>query len=254
MTAFMIPQPIVQLPGGSVLPVLPSYAFREPKEGKRYIPVNLEFDGSGSTYNVNVQGLTTQTFSQIVMLDVDNSQSGAPVTFYFPDSSDTLVVPAESGGLFPVFTGALQIYVAAPSALASDIVRFRILNYRQEPIANPPPQFSQIATANNLTADGTHAVIASTVSGTLTGYSINAALNNGSVAAATLVATLKDHATGNVIDEAAIIVPVNSVFNGTIMAASDIAVRFAGGIDLVMTGSAGFASVVVNASLRYRTP
>src|SRR6185437_7618311 len=101
--SFVIPKPIQMFPGGATLPVLPSLTFIHPSEGRRYIPVNIGWAGDGATYQMNVNGLTTQPFSQIVMIDVDNSQCGAEVTFYFPDSSDTLTIPPESSGLFPVF-------------------------------------------------------------------------------------------------------------------------------------------------------
>ncbi len=255
---FVIPKPIQMFPGGAQWPVLPSLVYSEPLEGKRYIPIEIAWDGNGTTYQMNAQGLTTQPFSQIVMFDVDNSQSGAPVTFYFPDSADTLVVPAESGGLFPVFTGGVQFYAAAPAALVSDVTRLRLLNYRQEPVALPPPEFSQIATALNLAADGTTALLGPTISGTLTGYSVNLglALAGGGPPGETWLGTLKDHATGAVIDQASVVLPAASQYNGIVLSASGIAVRFSGGLDFTILNSnvPSVSAMSCNVAIRYRTP
>lgn len=252
MAAFVIPQPIAQLPAGFALPVLPSMAFNDPREGKRYVPINIAWPGDGTTYELNVNGLGTQPLSQIVMLDIDNSDCGAPVTFFFPDSSFTLVIPGESGGLFPVFTGALRMYVAAQAALSSDITRFRILNYRQEPVALPPPQFLQIASALNLTGAGTTAILANTVSGTLAGYNAFGAFVGGA-GTGTITATLVDHATSAVIDQAIVLAPPSSYVNTQIFNVADTSIRFSGGLDLVIAAT-GAPSININFVARYRSP
>lgn len=253
--AFKIPQPIVLLPGGQGFPNLRSLAFETPKEGRRYIPVEIDWTGTPTTYEVNVAGLTTQTFSQMVMLDIDNTQSGADVTFYFPDSTDTLVVPADSAGLFPIFTNALLMYVSAPLALASDITRFRILNYRQEPIANPPPEFSDVATALNLTAPGTTAILPATQSGTLVGYTVNFTGNANAGGFSGWTGALIDHASGKTIEQGSIIVPTASAESQIIMNTTGIALRFAGGLDFTITNfDAAWTSQQANVAVRYRTP
>ena len=251
--AYNIPGPIVQF--GNPPAILQSLAFNVPKEGRLYIP--LEFDWSlaqGGSLQVNLQGVATQTFSQIVMLDVDNSQCGVPVTFYFADSQTTLIVPAESGGLFPVFTGQTMFYASAPGALASDVTRVRVLNYRQEPVALPPPEFNQTDSAFNVAA-GTTAVVPASVSGTLTSYTVNFGGQMGTGGGGSAAIQLKDHATGNVIDQTIVDVGTAGYFNGIVLTASDIAVRFGGGIDIVVTnGGTGWASEGINVTVRYRSP
>lgn len=257
--AFTIPQPIKMLPGGAAFPNLPSRSFLDPNEGRRYIPVEIDWDGAGTTFQVNAQGLTTQPFSQIVMLDVDNSASGSAVTFYFPDSSDTLVVPAGSGGLFPVFTSALNFYVAAPSALASDVTRFRILNYRQEPIANPPPQFTNTAAVTGFSAVGTTALLAAGISGTLSGYSMfGNAINPTAIAVnPNWAGNLVDHTSGVVLDRffVSLNTGATAAFNGVLWNVTNCQIRFSGGLDLVVpTQNLGAGNVQGVVSLRYRTP
>lgn len=254
--AFKIPAPIVQFPGGATLPVLPSMAFNDPAEGKRYIPVELDWPGTGATFQLDVRGLTTQPFTQIVMLDVDNSLSGSPVAFYFPDSGDVLEIPPGEGGLYPIFTGQLTMYVSAPTALLGDVTRFRILNYRQEPIGLPAPQPTTIATALAIAAAGVTPIIPPTIAGTLIGYSVSMNAFNGAGGSTAVLVALRDTAAGNaVIDQAQVGLLVNGVFNGTIMFADAMAYRFAGGMNLNVTiTGGGLTQLFVNASLRYRTP
>lgn len=251
---FTIPQPIRLLPGGAKLPVLSSLSFREPVEGKAFIPVEIDWSGAGESYDINVRGLTTQTFSQIVMLDVDNTQSGAPVTFYFPDSLDTLVIPGESGGLFPVFTRALEFYASAPQALASDVTRFRILNYRQEPIDLPPPEPTTVAAAVGLTSAGTTNLLAGK-SGTLIGYSLNFTGQASASAASGFQGVLQDHATSAVIDQANAVAFTNGFVFGVLLNVTNVAIRFSNGIDFIITNTgSAWVSEVANLTLRYRQP
>jgi hypothetical protein len=251
---FSIPQPIQQLAGGN-LPIFPANALENPAEGRFIIPVELDWPGTGATFQINVQGRTTQPFSRIAMLDVDNSQSGADVTFYFPDTTDTLVVPAYSAGTFPVFTNGLTFYASAPAALVSDVTRLRILNYLQFPLANPSPQFHDVAAvASGNVVSGTTAIIASTIYGTLVGYSIFAGAQGGSTASY-LEIQLKDHTSGQVIDGSEITESDSVSFNGLVANVADIAYRFAGGIDLVLTASGtAWGAGNVFANCRYRTP
>lgn len=249
-----IPQPIKTFPGGSILPVLPSRSYMEPKEGKRYIPVDITWPAGTTTYDMNVQGLTTQPFSQVVMIDVDNYGAGVDVTFIFPDTSDTLNVPAASGGLFPVFTNSTQFYVSVSGALATDKTRFRILNYLQEPVSLPPPQFNQIAAATNVTSVGTFPILGPSVSGTLTGWSASISGFANGAGASGIVASLINKATGAVLDRGSITMGQNQGISGLVFNVSGAAVRFTGGLDAVVTASGSVTSINVDMFCRYRQP
>lgn len=253
--AYVIPQPIVTYT--NPLQPLPSRVFLEPREGRFVVPVEIDWDGKAggtSTVLVNVNGNTTQPVSQIVMLDVDNTANGSPVSFYFADTVDTLTVSGGEAGLFPVFTQQLQFYVSSPAAFATDITRLRVLNYRQEPVANPAPNFTEIATALNIAAAGTVAILPATVSGTLVGYSVNFSGAASGAAASAWTGRLIDHTSGMVIDGASAFAPQNGFFSGLILNVEGIAVRFAGGIDFVTTIGAAWASLAANVSIRYRQP
>lgn len=248
--SFKIPQPIKTY--NNPLAVQPSRSFTDPSEGKSFIPVELDWDGVTATFQINVQGVGTKPFSQIVMLDVDNTQSAADVTFYFPDSTDTLDVPAYSAGLFPVFTNGLSFYASAPMALATDITRLRVLNYRQEPIGNPAPQFHNVATQVGIGAAGTTAIIPAGVSGTIAGYS--AFLGGFNTNSGAILVKLVDHATGNVIDASQIDVAAGAMFNGSLMNVMGTAIRFGSGVDIVVTVTGVWASFFLSVSIKYRSP
>lgn len=251
--AYLIPQPIIAY--NNPAPILPALTYREPREGKCYIPVEIRWDGTNKTQQINVQGLTTQPFSQIVMIDVDNNLSGAEVTFYFNDSQDTLTVPPGSSGLFPVFTGQLMTYVSAPGALASDITRFRFLNYRQEPIGLPPPQFTSVATSGSITADGTFPLLGPAVSGTLIGYNVTASLRASGGSDSIWDFRLGDTGRGINIDGGTVQVLQSTAYNQTFLNVSGIAYRFSGGLHAaILTTVAPLLLQNTTVSLRYRTP
>lgn len=249
--SLLIPQPIKSF--NRKLAIYPALTFREPSEGKMILPLELDWDGAGSTFDINVAAITTQPFSQIVMLDVDNTQSGADVQFIFPDTQDTLTVPAYEAGTFPVFTGGRLFYVAAPMALASDITRVRVLNYRQEPVANPSPEFHNAAASNQINFPvAATPILAATISGTLVGYSIFVGALGGAGGGSAVI-SLKDHTAGTLIDNAPLQLAANGVFNGFTNQAENFAYRFAGGID-VIGGATGSVTGSLSVNLKYRTP
>lgn len=250
---FTIPQPIKPLPGGVNLVVLPSQSFELPKEGRRYIPIEIDWDGAGTTFQVNVQGSATQPFSQMVMFDVDNTSNGSQVTFFFPDSTDTLTVSAGSAGLFPIFTSGLLFYAASPTALASDVTRVRVLNYRQEPDILPPPVFNNVAGSAAPPPAGTNILIPHNVSGTLTGYNIHFSGVAAAAAISTWTGTLR-FPGGATIDQGQAMAANGQSVNVVALSATNIAVRFSGGIDLVGVDSGNWQIEGLTYSVFWRTP
>src|SRR4051812_21854302 len=130
----LIPQP-TNYP--SPLVAVPSLMQDEPKEGRKQVPCEILWNIMGGTTKCiafNLKNNATLEISQISTLKVDNSQSAADVTFIFPDTSDTVTIPAGTPlAVVPVFSNAVQFYVSAPAALVGDVTRFQILNYRTYP-------------------------------------------------------------------------------------------------------------------------
>ena len=237
------------------LSVFPARTFVQPAEGRYVIPIELDWDGSGAAFDVNIAGKTTQPFSKIVMLDVDNTECGADVTFFFPDTMDTLQVPAGTAGLFPVFTNGLLFYAAATASLASDVTRLRVLNFWTTPLSNPLPQYHSYAGQTGVNpVTGTAGIIAASASGTLVAYDCFISLIAGA-GLGNLLVQLVDHHTGGAIDQAYIELPANGVFNGIGFSLGGSVIRYAAGIDLSLTaGGVAFAGGGVSVSVKYRNP
>lgn len=250
----------ITIPAGSIaypgpIPVYNALGMDAPKEGRKIIP--LEFDwAAGAVQEVNITGRTTSPFSQIAMLDVDNSQCGVDVVFYFLDTTDTLIVPAYGSGLFPVFTNQTRFFAAAVGALAADISRVRVLNYRQPPIDNPKLVFTSIGSFTIASIlSGNTMLVAAGITGTI--GMVNITMSGVAGAGAAVVSmSLETAAFGApVLVSETVSVASGSTFFYTLFSQPAMGVRFPNGIGLAVavTGTA-FASGEININLTYRTP
>jgi hypothetical protein len=148
----------------------------KPQEGDKF--VNAEIDWITSTGGYQAQQFSLSAgpvqMSQIVALFVDNSRSGADVSFIFPDSSFELVAPAHNQLLTPVLTNALSFYASSPQSIAGDVTILQILNSMPPPIPIAPSSAQNVATeAPMAIANGTVQIVPATVSGTLNTLSIS---------------------------------------------------------------------------------
>lgn len=164
----------------SPLRALPSRSQDEPIEGRLQIPCEVLWGTMGGTTKAvtfNVTGNDVLRFSQISALKIDNRACGVDVTFIFPDTQETITIPAYSPlSITPVLSNSLTFYVSAPGALSADATRFQVLNYT--------PQIMDIAAANAMTsnsvlgsgsfpiANGTTAILPASVNGVITGANI----------------------------------------------------------------------------------
>ena len=94
----------------------PDRYMQVPPEGARMIPCEIDWGtmGSGGTLitsmSINLQNNSTKTFTQICSLAVDNSACCSDVQFVFPDTAETMTIPAYTPKcIVPVFTKALLI-------------------------------------------------------------------------------------------------------------------------------------------------
>lgn len=153
----------------------------EPTEGRRQINCEVVW-GEYPDYsvNVNLQQNATLALTQIIALSVDNSQCGADVQFYFPDSADVLTIPAYNPKtIVEVFTSSRQFYVISnlngQIVEPADITRFIVLNYLPPPIAVPTSQEQTAAVALVITGVGggdLTNLVPATVSGTVEAVSV----------------------------------------------------------------------------------
>lgn len=125
----------------SPLVAVPSLSQDEPMEGRKQVPVEIlwgTMGGASKTVAFNLQNNATLNITQISSLKVDNSQSAADVQFIFPDTSDTITIPAGSPVVVvPVFSNSVLFYVTAPNSLIGDVTRCQLLNYAVNPVDVP---------------------------------------------------------------------------------------------------------------------
>lgn len=169
--------PAVNYP--SPLTAIPSILLDEPREGKKSIPVEIDWGSMGGTQqcvNFNLQNNATLEFSQICAISVDNSQCGMNVVFVWPDTSETTTIPAYAPKvIIPVFTRQTQFFVVGSGKeLTNDVTTFSILNYCPPP-GNVPFTVEQLAiSSNNISATGAGTVnlLPSDVNGTVEAITI----------------------------------------------------------------------------------
>ena len=236
---------------------LPVVWDREPNEGSRIVPCEIDWGAMGGASNcvsVNLYGMAAQTLSQICALSVDNSSSAADVTFVFPDTSQTYTVRAGTPiATFPVFTNQTQFFVSAPNAQAADVVRFGVLNSVPPPVAlseAAPIQQSAGNIAINLAATGSTQIVPATVNGTLTAVSVTYDLGAGSPQ---VPFQLLD-GTGKLLAQASGGSAGSGATYITVLSLSDIAMRFQQGIRFVLTGGVATAGSTAAVNLYYTVP
>jgi hypothetical protein len=220
-----------------------------PVEGNRMIQCEVDWGsmgGSGAIKNVAVQLSNNAeiNFRQICALAVDNSQCGADVEFQFPDTGETLTIPAYSPKVIcPVFTNATSFNVACgfDSELveSGDFTTFSIHNSVPPPIAVPTSQEQDTsAVAAIAGAASTTAIIAAGINGTLNVVYVNYASPFGGLPAAGQMGG-----------------GISSAWNVILANLSNVAFRFTNGVNLVQTVAGGAAiGGAFNVVLGYRQP
>lgn len=181
---------------GSPLVYQVSRAESQPREGKKQFNLNVEWGNAlystALCVNFNFQQNATLDFSQIVCLVVDNSDCGADVRFYFPDTQMTVTIPARTPyAIVEVMTGAksflLQTGLNSQVVLTTDATRFQVLNYLPPPVVVPTSDAQQpaaiAAIAGNTVANTT--ILASTIDGRLESASIVGFFTNNTANTAT---------------------------------------------------------------------
>ena len=230
-----------------------------PREGPKMIVCEIDWGTMGGPNNcvaVNLQNNAALEFSQIVALSVDNSQCGADVQFVFPDTAETLTVPAYNGKVIvPVFTNQVQFFVAAgidsQVVEPADVTTFSIHNSVPPPIAVPPSAEQNIANVNAVDmGTASTQLIPAGVNGTLTGAQLSLAMNATNSGSGTW--SLQD-GTGKVIAQGGVQVSSGNKYNLTLISQPNMNVRFTNGVKLVCTQTAVLGGTI-SGNLYYRIP
>lgn len=241
-------------------PLIPitSIVGREPIEGRKTVPCEIDWGTMASAENAvafNLQALSTQEFSQICAISVDNSGSGADVTFIFTDTSETVTIPKLTPkAIIEVFTNTRSFYVYAPNAESEDVTRFSMLNFVPPPIVLPITRDLDFASFNNIDASTVAAtqIIPNTISGTI--VAINITVNIGNVSGnKTAVFDVIDSVPevffgGNVANFA------GNNSNFLITDLTDLSLPFEGGLQFNITSTDLPSGSIFSVNVYYRTP
>lgn len=240
----------------SPLIAVPTRYAETPPEGAQMIPCEVDWGTMGGPNNCvffNLQNNAVMNFSQMVALSVDNSACGADIVFIFPDTTETLAIPAYSPKVIcEIFTNQTQFYLSAPNAASEDITRFSIQNTLPPPIAVPTSQEQTTAAAGaEYSETGITEIVAPGISGTiesLSVYGYSAGTSN-----ATLVFDIEDGSTPPVKVFQGTTVSSANIFTFPIVELSDLRVRFQNGLKINVTSLTGNGVGLV-ANVYYRTP
>jgi hypothetical protein len=251
---------------GQLISPLPSDIMLSPNEGQLVIPLNFDWSGaSGDIKNgatqVNLTNRQLRGFSGIRGMFVDNSQSGADVTFIVPATQFEFTVPAGTGGMFPVCSqpGTLQFYVVSPMAIAGDKTFAQVFNYLPFPVDISRPTFQSVASFSSLslTGNGSQALVNAGVNGTLQNLSL---LNEGSIGGGgSGVASIKVQ-DGSSTPVIFVIVGLTlgnaqSAPPEILYTQSGLSQRFVNGLNVVVTATGtAFANGAVAVNASYRVP
>lgn len=227
-----------------------------PVEGDRLVAVEIDWatmGGENNCVNINLQDNATLNFTQVVALSIDNSLCASDVVFVFPDTAETVAIPAYAPKcIVPVFTNQTQFYVYAPKAEGSDVTRFSIHNSMPPPTSIPLTVQQQTQFVANLAADGatTHTILPANFSGTLRGLTVflgSPVTNSGA-----LTIQLKDGNNEVLAGSQFFSDSTDSSNNLFLIQLNPVYLRFMSGIKLFQNGVnvGGFYSV----NLLYQTP
>lgn len=224
----------------SGLVAIPSRVLSDPREGNKSIPCEVDWNimgGVNQSLYFNLQNNATLEFSQIVALKVDNSQCGADVQFIFPDTNETVTIPAYTpDAIVEVFTNQTQFYLIALGAIATDVTRFQILNFLPPPVVVPVSTEQRTAVVGAISAGAAAAtqIIPTTINGTLENLSVQFGVSNPA-ADSNAIATFTD-GTGKLIARCPAFVRTGVPANATLLNLTFAAVRFSGGISCTVSG------------------
>jgi hypothetical protein len=231
-------------------------------EGPRTIPVEIDWINMGGSLNCvhfNVQdGVSgsANSFSQIAGLKIDNSLCGADVVFYFPDTSETLTIPAYSPDVIvPAFTNALEFWVQAVGDEPIDVTRFQILNFIPPPIAVPTSQEQNVSAAANIaiTGAGSTQIIPATVSGTIEAVSLLGTIVTAGAAGEDSFQLIDG--TTKVLGWGAIAASNAQSLTQLLLNLSNTSIRFSGGVSIAQFGAwTPSASSFLTYNILYRKP
>lgn len=240
----------------SPLNAIPSRVLSAPKEGNHQIPCEIlwgTMGGANKCVAFNIQNNATLEISQIAAIKVDNSACGASIQFIFPDTMETITVPAYMpDAIVPVFSNGLQFYVQAVAPINTDVTRFQLLNFLPPPVVVPTTEEQQTLVVGNISAAaaGVLQILPTNVSGTIQGVQVSFGVASPAGDSNAII-TIQD---GNAKLIARVPVFVKSGVPANIaFPFMDIDVRFQSGLQAIISGLL-IPAGEYNVNLFYRLP
>jgi hypothetical protein len=235
-----------------------------PPEGDRCIAANIlwgtdDLNPGGAksgVVNINVSGVSTQEFSQIAALFVDNTQSGGDVIFIFQDTQFEITVPAGSAALYPVLSTAKAFTVVALGTIAGDKTFLQILNSLPPPVALEKSVYMSSGIVTNIAlVTGTSVILAAGINGTLTALQIISWKVLGGAAAGNMQVLIEDGTGKNIAVSHIAEGAAGYTGSSIILNLTGVNIRFSNGLNAVLLGAGtAFADGAVDVNLYYREP
>lgn len=235
------PSPLVALPSKMM--------NQEPPEGRMQIPITVDWATMGGANNCvafNFQNNATLPMSKISALSVDNSDCGMDVRFVFPDTGETITVPAltpkliieiPTNGTSFYLVGTLNLQIEEPG----DQTRFSILNYVPPPIAVPITTAQTPAGNGFLAVDGvaTDVLLGASFRGSLRGFRFSYSSPQGGAVADGIILFKFEDGTGQDICWFSVTCDGTQVSNVQMVNMQDLNIRYSSGLVIKQAVAAG---------------
>lgn len=248
------------MPYGSPIISLPSRIFRQPPEGNRSVPLDIQWSiplGQATplkAVSFNLAVAAPQTLSQIVAVTVDNSRCGSDVTLVFPDTDTTLDIPAYEQVTSQVFTGGLSFYAVASNPSTSDETALTVHNFLPPPInlEKSVGQFTNVSAFASLVASESVPIIPAGINGTINQLNVTA-IGIAGVTQAKGSIMIQDGATITSISFQ-IVTLASGMLQMMFLNYNNCSIRFINGLNIISQLSTAYSSGNANAIVSYRTP
>lgn len=244
----------------SPLTAIPSRMQDEPVEGRKQIPIEIDWGvmgGAANCVSFNFQNNATLNVSQIATMKIDNSASGADVTFIFTDTGETITIPAGSPlVVVPVFSNSTSFFASAPKGKTGDITRAQVLNYPNYPADVPETTESQIASSGGTVivggGGGPVQLVPAGINGTL--ETLKLMISNPAGGASQSSISVIDGAGGVFINAWNVGLPAIAFASQTPMDFNNANWRFTNGLSMTFGAAGGAGSFIANTFVDYHQP
>lgn len=237
------------------LNVLPSRWARLPKEENSVIPIFIDWS-VGNVQHVNVQGLTTKPFTQIIAAYINNVRNTSVARLIFPDTQLPLDIPAGTQILIPITTERLDFTISADNPNSTDYTVIELFNSQPPPVALTAVQLESTgstAAIDMSAAAAVYPLVAAGINGNLSAINISFTGATAGGGAGSRIQIAVVDGTGKQLFFSTIQAPAAAVIpSGTVLNMSGMVIPFTNGLSVVTTGVTAFVNgwISVNAAFQ----